>query len=149
MRLLQPAVRFLRLPLREKCLLAEAGFYLLVCTVMIHWVPFRYWEQRIGRKMQPLEEPALPPGQMKQVAEVRRAVRRANKLLMGLGKCFAISLTLKKMLNKRGIGSTLYLGVRKGEPDSLLAHAWLKCGRITVYGGREAAKHYRELVVYT
>ena len=149
MNTLRRIVKFVSMPLSEKLLMGEAVVYLLWYSLLIYTMPYRWWESRIGQKMQPWKQEGLTPGQMKQSARIRLGVFRANKVLFGLGKCFALSLTIKQMLKKRGIESTLYLGVKKGQPDSLLAHAWLKCGDITVYGGREAAKHYRELVVYT
>ena len=133
----------------ERLLMLEAFFRLLVHHFMIYMLPFRWWQESIGRKMQPLKEKPLTQEQLWQIREVRSAVFRANKVLFGLAKCFAISLTLKRMLHKRGISSTLYLGVKKGESHRLLAHAWLKCGEVTVYGGRNANVHYKELVTYT
>jgi hypothetical protein len=86
---------------------------------------------------------------MQKIGLVRRSVFRAKKALLDFPKCFALSLTLKKMLQKQGIDSTLFLGVKKGEHQTLIAHAWLKCGDFTVYGGRKANLHYKELVIYT
>jgi hypothetical protein len=149
MNMLRRVKKFVMMPLPEKGLMGEAFFFLLWYSLLIYTMPYRWWESRIGQKMQPWKKEGLSPAQMKQAARIRRGVFRANKILFGLCKCFALSLTIKQMLKKRGIESTLYLGVKKGEPDSLLAHAWLKCGSITVYGGHQAAKHYRELVVYT
>ena len=127
----------------------EALYWLIIYTIQIYVMPFRWWQDRIGLKMQPWKEEALSPGQMQEIGLVRRAVFRAKKALLGTPKCFALSLTLKKMLQKRGIDSTLFLGVRKGEHQTLVAHAWLKSGDLTVYGGKNANVYYRELLTYT
>ena len=149
MKILKHIHKFFEITGRERVMMLEAFYWLVIYTFLIYVMPFRWWQESIGRKMQPLQEKPLTREQLWQIREVRRAVFRANKVLFGLAKCFALSLTLKKMLQKRGMDSTLYLGVKKNGHESLLAHAWLKCGDITVYGGRNAAVHYRELLTYT
>ena len=149
MKILKHIHKFFEITGREQVMMLEAFYWLVIYTFLIYVMPFRWWQESIGQKMQPLQEKPLTREQLWQIREVRRAVFRANKVLFGLAKCFALSLTLKKMLQKRGMDSTLYLGVKKNGHESLLAHAWLKCGDITVYGGRNAAVHYRELLTYT
>ena len=39
-----------------------------------------------------------------------------------------------KMLEKRGIESTLYLGMAKDETGALIAHAWLRSGPFYITG---------------
>ena len=42
--------------------------------------------------------------------------------------CMARSIAGKRMLRKRGLTSTLYLGVSKSDSKTLIAHSWLRCG---------------------
>ena len=55
--------------------------------------------------------------------------------------CLAQALTGVIMLGRRGINSTLYLGVGKdqSDKDTMAAHAWLRCGEsiLTGAGGVE------------
>lgn len=52
-------------------------------------------------------------------------------------KCLVRALTAQKLLRKKGIPSTLYLGC--GLKDGkMVAHAWLRCGRMYVTGGNGA-----------
>lgn len=52
-------------------------------------------------------------------------------------KCLVKALTASHLLKKRGISHTLYLGV--GQNDSkMIAHAWLRSGRLYVTGGNGA-----------
>jgi hypothetical protein len=149
MKLLKHIQKFFEISTRERLRMLEALYWLILYTIQIYLMPFRWWQDRIGLKMQPWKEEALSPGQMQKIGLVRRAVFRAKKVLLGYPKCFALSLTLKKMLQKRGIDSTLFLGVKKGDHQTLMAHAWLKCANLTVYGGKNASGHYKELVIYT
>jgi len=53
-------------------------------------------------------------------------------------KCLVRALTAQKLLRKKRINSTLYLGVRQDENSGkMLAHAWLRWGRIVITGGNE------------
>ena len=49
-------------------------------------------------------------------------------------KCLVRALCARKLLERKGIGSTLYLGC-KSENGKMLAHAWLRCGGMFVTGG--------------
>lgn len=49
-------------------------------------------------------------------------------------KCLIKALTTQRFLYKMGIKSTLYLGVGK-ENDKMVAHAWLRCGKVYATGG--------------
>ena len=49
-------------------------------------------------------------------------------------KCLVRALTAQKLLRKKQLPSTLYLGCRT-EEGKMVAHAWLRCGRAYVTGG--------------
>lgn len=48
-------------------------------------------------------------------------------------KCFVKALTAQHFLYNKNLSSTLYLGVSK-DNSGLLAHSWLRCGKIFVTG---------------
>lgn len=49
-------------------------------------------------------------------------------------KCLVRALTAQKLLKMKKIPSTLYLGC-KMEDGKMVAHAWIRCGRMYVSGG--------------
>lgn len=49
-------------------------------------------------------------------------------------KCLVRALTAQKILKQKKIASTLYLGCGM-EEGKMVAHAWLRCGRMYVTGG--------------
>jgi len=53
-------------------------------------------------------------------------------------KCLVRALTAQKLLRKKGISSTLYLGCGL-ENGVMVAHAWLRCGKMYVTGGNGAS----------
>ena len=50
-------------------------------------------------------------------------------------KCLVRALTAQRLLAERGITSTMYLGVGYDENKKIIAHAWLRSGRMYVTGG--------------
>lgn len=49
-------------------------------------------------------------------------------------KCLVRALTAQRLLYRKGIHSTLYLGCGTND-GKMVAHAWLRCGRMYVTGG--------------
>ena len=69
----------MRLPAGDQWLMVEGVFCLLKYSFLIYLMPFRWWERRIGQKMQPWQQSDLMPEQMQRIARVRRGVFRANR----------------------------------------------------------------------
>lgn len=53
-------------------------------------------------------------------------------------KCLVRALTAQQLLRRKQIATTLYLGVGKDEKGRMIAHAWLRCGKLYVTGGNGA-----------
>jgi hypothetical protein len=51
--------------------------------------------------------------------------------------CLVQAMAGKAMLKRRGVPSTLYLGVAKDGETRLQAHAWLRCGARILTGWQE------------
>lgn len=54
-------------------------------------------------------------------------------------KCLVRALTAQKLLSEKGIESTLYLGCKLDENKKMVAHAWIRVGKVFVTGGNGAA----------
>ncbi|MBQ9589231.1 MAG: lasso peptide biosynthesis B2 protein [Butyrivibrio sp.] len=50
-------------------------------------------------------------------------------------KCLVRALTARFLLHRKGIETTLYLGVGKDEKGKMIAHSWIRCGEMYVTGG--------------
>ncbi len=68
---------------------------------------------------------------------VAYAVSRVCNRTAWESKCLVRALCAQRLLHKKGIESTLYLGCGK-EEGKLVAHAWLRCGEVYVTGGNGA-----------
>lgn len=67
---------------------------------------------------------------------VARAIERASRVTPWVSNCLPQAMTAKRMLKKRGLRSTLYLGIARENGEKLSAHAWLRCGQFFVTGGQ-------------
>ena len=128
--------------------IGEAVILLLISNFLIYLVPFRWWNHWIGTKNDKAPDEPLSEENVAKVHRIRRNVKRANKLLINWSKCFAISLTIKKMCERSSLPGILYLGVKKSEAKNLVAHAWVKCNNKVVYGGKEAGANFKEVVTF-
>lgn len=61
-------------------------------------------------------------------------VNRVTEHLPLKRKCFVRALTARRILMKRGINTTIYMGVAL-EDGKMIAHAWSRCGKLYVTGG--------------
>lgn len=120
---------------QHRRLVAEAGVALLRanCTVLL---------TRGRRLTRSLGEPAgdaLPQPSASDL-ETARDVGWAVELLAVRGPlrtaCLGQALAARRLLQRRGIASTLTLGLRRRDDGGLGAHAWVRVGGHTVTGGR-------------
>ena len=63
-------------------------------------------------------------------------------------KCLVQATVAQYLLKKRGIATTLYLGVCKGEDGEMKAHAWLRYGQWLVTGAG-ARRGYQEVARFS
>jgi len=67
--------------------------------------------------------------------EVSEEVTRVSDRTPWESKCLVRALTARYLLHRKGIKTTLYLGVGKDENGKMIAHSWLRCGKMYVTGG--------------
>lgn len=113
----------------------QAGVLLSLASVAGRAVPFKYLAPHLGAYLEESSSEESPHGAVT-VARVRRAVMVAASSLPWMPSCFAQAITAKIMLRRRGLQSTLYLGVAC-EGKQMYAHAWLRNGTNVVTGAEE------------
>lgn len=99
--------------------------------------PFSELSPKIGSlgKESPADFP-IPP----EVWQVRQIVRAVSRRMPWTCNCMVRALTMKNMLARRGIGSTLYMGVALDDTGHMEAHAWLRCGSKYISGEAEMTR---------
>lgn len=114
--------------------LLEAVIWLGLARSVLLVVPFRRIAPWLGTQEAQTEE-RVAPQQEALAQEVGWAVRAAARRTPWESACLAQAISAKAMLRRRGVASTLYLGLARGEAGELQAHAWLRCGTAVVTGG--------------
>jgi hypothetical protein len=138
--------RFLRRPLADLWLFAQAYFLLGWARLTINTVKFETLAQKLGT--QGLETPqAAPEEHLLEARRISWAVRSASRLTPWQSNCFPQAVAAKYLLRRRGIPSTLYLGAAFKARSVLEAHAWLRCGSVYVTGGA-GHKRYGTVGIY-
>ncbi len=120
---------------RDRGLLVEAAAWLAVARLAILALPFRRIAPRLGRAMNesPASEPRLELGR-----RVGWAISVASRYAPWRTRCLEQAVAAKAMLRRRGVASTLYLGLARRDAGGE-AHAWLRCGETILTGGAEVS----------
>jgi hypothetical protein len=123
-----------KIPRIEYLLFAEAWVLLAFARSMLVIRPFKKIAQLLGKEMYEAPDDISENGLQRQ-KQVLVAVLRACRFSPWRTKCFEQAIAAKVMLKRRGIKSTVFFGVFKGESNELLAHAWLISNGMIVTGG--------------
>lgn len=117
----------------EKWMTITVYLYVAYYRLCLLFVPMSRIEKMIGTRGEESEVEESPEN-LKLAKLVGFHVNRVTEHLPLKRKCFVRALTARKILMKKGVNTTLYLGVGK-ENDKMTAHAWLRCGLFFVTGG--------------
>ncbi len=127
------AKRFVRLPLDRKVLLLEAWITLGLARGMVLTLPFRWIVPRLRARL----PDSAQVSRQDEARAVGWALQAAGRYTPWNSNCLAQAIAGKRMLHRRRLPSTLFLGVRKGEEEEFEAHAWLDCDSVTLTGGHD------------
>lgn len=123
--------KFLRMPLKQKVLIPQVFVLMLWYRYRVHNRPFAELAPKIGKLG--FETPVeTTPRYAWYVHELMEAMLRRIKWK---DSCLIRALTAKKLLNRAGERCTLYMGVARDSGGAMIAHAWLRCGKLYVTGG--------------
>ncbi|PFR30914.1 stage V sporulation protein S [Bacillus cereus] len=124
--------KFLALNTKMKLLFVET-FFLLGWARILKMIPFSKVAPSLGEKD---VETGFTPNEWntKMLKEISRVIHIMSKYTFWESQCLVKAMAGMKMLEKRGIESTLYLGMTKDEDGKLIAHAWLRSGSFYITG---------------
>lgn len=122
---------FLRMPLKQKLMIPQIFVLMAYYKFRVHKRPFAALAPKIGTLG--FETPVVPsPANAWLVHELMESMFRH---IGWKDSCLLRALTAKKLLNRMGEKCTLYMGVKKDQGQAMIAHAWLRCGKLIVTGG--------------
>lgn len=121
-----------------KLLLFEAYIYLGWAGILKK-MPFSRVAPFLGVHME--ETNYIPKlHERKTLSKVSQAINIMSRYTFWESQCLVKAIAAMKMLEKRGIESTLYLGTSKDESGTLAAHAWLRSGPYYISGSEGKEK---------
>ena len=140
-------LRFFRMGRSERNLFLLVFFNTSLISLLLAVIPRRYVLKRIGALGVESTFDITDKSQ-KVVASVAKAIRRTVRYSPWRVSCFAKAISAKQRLKKKGIPSTLYIGVAKDGERKVVAHAWLRCGALIVTG-KEEMHRFTPVIFYT
>lgn len=139
---MRPLVLFFRRNGSDRLLFIEAFGWLAVAKLLVHTIPFRRLAKRLGQPQQ-VTPATIEPATRAVASRVSWAVQTAAHYIPFGFVCLPQAIAAQAMLRRRGVPSTLYLGVApdRRKNEAITAHAWLRAGDKIVTGKTEAARH--------
>ncbi|CAG9613449.1 hypothetical protein BACCIP111899_02664 [Bacillus rhizoplanae] len=129
---------FLSLNTKTKLLFLEA-FIFLGWARVLKSIPFSKVAPSLGDHMN--ETPFTHIQLHREVLKnVSHAIHIMSRYTFWESQCLVKAIAGMKMLEKRQIESTLYLGTAKDDNEKLIAHAWLRSGPFYVTGSEGMEK---------
>ncbi|MFC5985326.1 lasso peptide biosynthesis B2 protein [Marinicrinis lubricantis] len=119
-------------------LLLEAWWYLAWARIL-KMLPFSKVAPSLGTPMVETTH-VLEPSHASEMRRIARAVYTMSRHTFWESKCLVRAIAAMKMLERRKIGSTLYLGTARDDNGKMIAHAWLRSGPFYITGAEEMNK---------
>jgi tRNA pseudouridine-54 N-methylase len=77
------------------------------------------------------------PSDERLIKQISQAIRIMSRHTIWESQCLVRAIAAKKMLERRRIESTLYMGTARDESGKMIAHAWLRSGPFYITGAEE------------
>jgi hypothetical protein len=124
--------RFIFLSSSNKKIMLEAFLFLGFARIL-KLLPFSKISPTLGNKLE--ETPYhLNETHSETLKFISNAIHIMSRYTLWESQCLVKAIAGMKMLERRQIESTLYLGVAKDEKGKMIAHAWLRSGSYYVSG---------------
>ncbi|WP_191556874.1 lasso peptide biosynthesis B2 protein [Metabacillus idriensis] len=118
-----------------KLLIVEALIFLAIARI-VKGLPFSKTSKYLG-EMNKESSITNYQANIDTLKNISSAIHFASKYAPWETMCLVRAIASMKMLERRGIESTLYLGTSRNNVKELTAHAWLRSGNYYVTGADE------------
>lgn len=126
--------KFIKLKLIIKLDFIKVFIYTAFYRAFIIFIPFKKYRDKFGKYKE--ESPnEVSEESYEEARYIGWVVNTVSKYTPWESKCLVQALTAQKLLKKKNISSTLYLGIYTDQYNKMLAHAWLRTGSYYVTGG--------------
>lgn len=130
------AARFIELPWRDRLLLAETVALLGFARLCVALVKF----ERVTRLADGRTK-GRPPATPAQARRLAWAVTACARRVPWRALCFEQGLAAQWLLRRRGLGATLFYGIRPARGEDLTAHVWVRSGEEDIVGCESAGDY--------
>lgn len=127
--------RLRELAWRDRLLLMEAAATIAVASLAIRLLPFRKVVSALARG----GDRSISRQSSSEIPRARWAVEACARRLPWRIVCFQQGLALHKLLQRRGIATSLHYGVVQNSDRGLAAHVWVTHEGEAIIGGEQAA----------
>ena len=131
---------FIKLPVFDKLLFAEALVYVVVAKILLLFIPLKRCVAFAGNEPGESDKPSI-----EQLRQVKKAIYQTRCFMFWKNQCLVMSVASRWMLQRRRIPSALSLGVAFDENKKLVAHAWLISNDFSII---EKNGNYHELCYF-
>lgn len=146
MRFYKKIRKFMSYPIDKKRMFVEAYFYLAWGRVF-KLLPFSKVAPSLGEHMKETPFSGYTEQDLLLLRKISRAVHVMSRLTLWESQCMVKAVAAMKMLERRGIPSTLYLGSGRDEKGQMAAHAWLRSGPC-ILTGKEGHEKYAVVGIF-
>lgn len=129
--MLRSLLTFLKLPFKIKFLALEVFLELNLACLQLKTQEFKKLAKTLGESES--ESPQNESPIANEIKLLKRLILRIAELLPWKCVCFPQAIAGQRILNKKRLTSTLYLGLKK-EDGEMKAHAWLRHQQYIVTG---------------
>lgn len=138
MNMVQKIRTFFSLDMKTMLLFIEAYAYLGWARILKS-MPFSRIAPILGTHM---DETSLSYNESNKLVlrSISEAIHIMSRHTFWESKCLVRAIAGMKMLERRQIESTLYLGTTKDENEKMIAHAWLRSGPFYITGAEEMVR---------
>lgn len=84
---------------------------------------------------------SLNPLNIETIQNISHSLHIMSRYTWWESKCLVMAIAAMKMLERRQIESTLYLGTARDEKGKMIAHAWLRSGSYYITGANEIERY--------
>ena len=126
--------KFIKLSLNDKSLILKV----VIITAISRWqmlnVSFEKLQKKLGRYNDESYYNILEVEEINYLRKIRWAVTSVANNTPWESKCLVKAMTIQSILHRKGMETTLYLGINK-DNNILVAHSWIRCGNLYITGG--------------
>ncbi|WP_253934050.1 lasso peptide biosynthesis B2 protein [Halobacillus sp. A1] len=113
-------------------MLAEAYLFLAKARYLKS-VPFERLASSLGESFQESLE-HLEGMDRKELARISQSIKIMSKYTFWESQCMVQAVAAMKMIERRGMSSTIYFGTARDDNGEMIAHAWLRSGPYYITG---------------